>query len=1627
MKLENNILVTVIVFLLVAANVSAAPTVSSSTPSNGATNIAVTTTAAVTFNSIMKASSVTTSSFFIMDPYSNQVATNSPVPSNSSTSPKTFTITPNSSLSKCVTYNIHVTPTVQDSGGTARGGTSDWIASFTTATTTTKPAVSSTVPANGATGVVESLPISVTFSQLLDDSTIGPTVPTTFTLTKTSDGTPVAGITTLSSFNNVTTLTFTPSNSLASLTSYTATITSAAKNYCGGALAKSTWSFTTRDFAAPYITSTTPASNSSEIALNTLIIVNFSEAMQAVTSSNISVTSGATTVAGTVAFDTTSNMTATFTPSAPLLNNALYTVTVKDARDVGGGNTMSPNPTSFSFTTTANVSGRYCSIPPFVTNSTTPNILMIMDNSQSMDEDFNGAAVGSFATASKSVSGKKGLQMVVNKYVNLLRMGLMTYNQSSAQKQYLSNSPYFVSYEPKSWCPSPPAECFDYCSTGNTTSQAACRTTCQAQNPVFDETYMDEAITVRTAPNPLRTKYCNLVYPKTNRMFNPSDPTRYVYYKQSLPYYTGSNPGNQFDYAQTYTPTQEITNTTTQTDTYNYCSTKTGTNDTWANYGSCGSTRFTLTDSDLANGYGNIGRRASSVPIGRTWFANSSPGGGVLQVAVNSNDTVNTQKNLLINKLATYEGNETGYMDTCTNTSNPNACGYIVNAGLTPTAGTLQTAMNYFAGNTTPIQYRCQKNFIIYVTDGLPSVNESGGTGNATALIGTDTNPAAGTVLNKLDALRAVTAVVGGANYSFDVKTYILGLGLSVDDKAKLDLMASHGGTKQAYYADNPTQLSDALDKIMIEILQNASSGTAATVANNKSGDRGANIIQALFYPQWPLDNSINWLGEVQALWYYLDPVIGNSNILEDTDNNKELDLTIDNPPGSDPFSTHALWKAGVELQKLAATDRKIFTLLDSTTPVTDTTNAFVDTNFSILRPLLNSAALSDDDAKTLINYIRGIDSGSYRPRKVDYGAVTSKEWKLGDVVNSTPQIQSSTPINSYNTAYADLSYANFIKTPAYKARNMVYAGANDGMLHAFKLGMVQKITDPLNPFHLAKIADTTDLGKEEWAFIPKNALPYLPYFCSSSYCHQYLVDGAPVIVDASINKPPTCTAPNYWDCPTKNPDGTYPDAWRTVLIGSLGFGGASRDNAGNCNETLGHTATDPNHSLPPDLSGNKDCVKSPVSGAGLSSYFALDVTDPLAPKSMWELSDTDLPDADKGLGFTTPGAAIVRINGVPKKNTNGRWFAVLASGPTGSIDSSTRQFMGRSDQNLKLYVVDINGGSTFTRCTSAGQTGCNYWVIDTGINFAFANSLSGAAIDVDRGNSTLAGYYSDDVVYVAYTTALASTDWAATPTPPAARTKYPTAWDKGGVLRLVTNNNSDPFNWHWSHLIKDTGPITTSVAKLQDRTGKKLWVFFGEGRYFFPKDELNTSHRIYGVVDHCYSTDNTMNVVASDNSANCPEVTVSSGDETTDANAASLTPKDKWFINLDGPFTVNASYYGAERLITDVTAAFNGIVFFTTFIPSTDVCLPGGKTSLWAVRYNNGGTAPSGGLKGKVPIQTSNGSAPTLLDLSTVFTERGKRKIGFTLSPYGAPTRGKTTPLLLPRPMKQILNIQER
>ena len=190
-----------------------------------------------------------------------------------------------------------------------------------------------------------------------------------------------------------------------------------------------------------------------------------------------------------------------------------------------------------------------------------PNVLIILDNSNSMDEDFVGNAICSWATGSRSVEGRRQLLNVVNANANNMRIGLMSFRLPASSKYYLHNGPYFVSYNSQSWCPTPPAEpgCVDYCVTGNVASKNTCNSACQAGNSSFNADYSmsdangSDGLLAFAAGSEPRNRYCTLTYPKTNRIVNPTDGANYVYYKIPGTFYDTQNDGNGFCYATSYT------------------------------------------------------------------------------------------------------------------------------------------------------------------------------------------------------------------------------------------------------------------------------------------------------------------------------------------------------------------------------------------------------------------------------------------------------------------------------------------------------------------------------------------------------------------------------------------------------------------------------------------------------------------------------------------------------------------------------------------------------------------------------------------------------------------------------------------------------------------------------------------------------------------------------------------------------------------------------------------------------------------------------------------------------------------------------------------------------------------
>lgn len=893
----------------------------------------------------------------------------------------------------------------------------------------------------------------------------------------------------------------------------------------------------------------------------------------------------------------------------------------------------------------------------------------------------------------------------------------------------------------------------------------------------------------------------------------------------------------------------------------------------------------------------------------------------------------------------------------------------------------------------------------------------------------------------------------------------------------------NHGYPSNYFFASNSANVENGLKYAFNNMMRQMASGTSASILSNSEGS-GANILQAVFYPRKIFNNmtEASWIGEVNNMWYYLDPFIGNSSIREDTDyvsGDHQLDLKkdliaqftfdgsqtnvqlykdsngtglMDSPQPSGypltktPENTKSIWKAGQLLWErdltVSASARKIYTTTDGA----NLTNfSALDTTNTTVQSLLQAGSTSE--AAKIIGFTTGTDQSSYRSRTVSWtksdGTPMSSVWRLGDVISSTPRLQSTTSLNSYGadspSGYGDSSYKKFLAGTPYSKRGMAYVGANDGMLHAFKLGLLN-----VKPSGSVKATlSGTNLGAEQWAFIPRNVLPYLKYYTEPKYNHIYSVDGTTNIIDVSVMKPSGCdAATSYWNCTKDAVDGTN---WATILLGNMGLGGGSKISTDStCTDCVRTPTTDPADS---------------TKGLGYSSYFALDITrqdfassDTLTttythpelgtvatPRLLWEFSHPNL-------GYSTPGVAVVRINSKTDSaasRKNGRWVGIIPSGPTGPIDTTSHQFKGRSDQNLMIFVIDLKDGTLLSK-NSSNAPG----PIDTGIPLAFAGPVKSGVIDTDRWNINTAGKgnYQDDAVYFGYTKAAGSGTAA-----------DPYLWTKGGVLRIVIPENTDPdaidtSKWKISKVIDDIGPVTTSIAKLQDRKNHNLWLYFGSGRYFYQSDDSTNQQRIYGVKDLCYKatvaracysgSDNTTSNDDIDDCL-CADSSVSpssppSGVSVLDGNNISSALTDQsgssisdalsidngWYVNL----ATSSGGYGAEKNVTDPSALTNGLVLFTTFMPTTDICSFGGNTYMWAFKYDTGYTPSASSLQGKITIQESTGAFEEK-NLATIFNDasQNNRKTSSALTgkPPGDPPSVISKSNL--KPVKKIVHIQER
>ncbi len=337
-------------------------------------------------------------------------------------------------------------------------------------------------------------------------------------------------------------------------------------------------------------------------------------------------------------------------------------------------------------------------------------------------------------------------------------------------------------------------------------------------------------------------------------------------------------------------------------------------------------------------------------------------------------------------------------------------------------------------------------------------------------------------------------------------------------------------------------------------------------------------------------------------------------------------------------------------------------------------------------------------------------------------------------------------------------------KVHNFSSGRYVFVGSNDGIVRMFDY----------------------DTGEEKWGFIPDSTMPYLKYLYEPSYCHIYCVDGESYIYEYTSS--------------TDN-------STKIILIGSMGWGGGCGTNDSSDIRPPSETCSNPT---------NSSCV-------GRSSYFGLDITNPLSPSFMWEFKDADL-----GFGWSGP-AIIKRVNPTTGKYN---YFVSVASGPT--------TYDGYSSQRLRIFTLNLETGSLL------------HTEQFTGLDNAFGGRLFTEGLDVNEDNQT-------DFFFVGYTK------------------KTGSATCHGGVIKVWTGD-IDPSNWDYNDNFFNLAQNPV-VAKIETMKCYDHWfVYFGTGRYFSKNDNDQDINHLFGLPFPCdYQNNcspNTINSAhASDETVDCPNV----------------------------------------------------------------------------------------------------------------------------------------------------------
>ena len=686
---------------------------------------------------------------------------------------------------------------------------------------------------------------------------------------------------------------------------------------------------------------------------------------------------------------------------------------------------------------------------------------------------------------------------------------------------------------------------------------------------------------------------------------------------------------------------------------------------------------------------------------------------------------------------------------------------------------------------------------------------------------------------------------------------------------------AAVNGRGLFFSAKNPEELAQSLSDTLSSMRARVGAGAAAATSNLQpvAGDNYA------FTAQYQTQT---WTGDIAA-------------------------RTID--PATAIVSTNNLWTAAALLDARAHTTRVIFTsdLADSTVtaavgsgnklkhfcpPSSSGTNCADGTGLTAatgaapygqmdyfaptqLGQYTSWIQLKKDaaTASSIVDYLRGDNSNETQGGNLASDLYRNRQSLMGDIISAQPAY-----IKASTFTYTDPGYTAFkacttgtgsgcptaqFPTPSTPRRATVYIASNDGFLHAFEVDANN------NPYYQTggiSTATTTDdtftgnnagNGEERWAFTPALVMPDLYKLANDPYAHRYSTDGSPAIADVCTSAP--CTGLNDW---------------RTILVAGLNSGGRG--------------------------------------------YYALDITNPLAPKALWEFGIGDSTcqtsaNITANPGVYTSDCHVGLTYGNPiitKRKSDGKWIVIVSSGYNN---------VSPGDGKGYLYVLDAMTGTILHRIGTG--VGCD------GVSTTSPCTAGAAGIDpsgLGRINAFIENSLVDNTGLTVYGGDLKGNVWrfdldSANTSTYLSAFKLSTLVDSLGVAQPITVKPELGSAYNYRVVLLGTGKFlgTTDKASTQTQTIYAL------------RDDL-TATPISG---RTQLTSQTLSAIAA-------------GVRTiTTTTAVDWSTKKGWYIDLP---------VSAERVNVDPQLQ-KGTLIIASNVPNTDTCSAGGFGLLNFLDYKTG------------------------------------------------------------------------